>query len=178
MCRTATIEAGSSKTKRALTDFPSPRAQLLDTLLHNILTNPDEAKYRSFKAENARIAQDVLAIPGGTDFLVQAGFGRRTVEFKAEWYIAPPGFLSEWGWRKLELARKVLRERLGESDWRAEIEKERKIREDEEEKSRVKRALAEAEEDRLRVAQRVEQDRRARSAQATAAATASFSDGD
>lgn len=156
------------------TILPSP-SQLLNTLLHNILDHPEEVKYRSFKAENARISRDVLAVPGGQDFLVQAGFGRRTVAFKAEWYVAPPGSLSDWGWRKLELASKVLQDRVGESEWRADMERDRKSREEDEEKNRVKRALLEAEEDRQRVADRVQRERRVRAAEAAAALSSSAS---
>ncbi|CAO1627473.1 unnamed protein product [Parajaminaea phylloscopi] len=147
--------------------------RLLDTLLHNILEHPADLKYRSFKAENPRISRTLLDVSGGIDYLVQAGFGRRTVDFKAEWYVAPPESMSTWGWRKLELAGKVLRDRLGEAEWRADLEKERKSREDEEEKGRVKRALLEAEEDRNRVAQRVERERRARGPPAAAPARSS-----
>lgn len=75
-----------------------------------------------------------------------------------------PTELPDFRWRKVELAHRVLKERVAESEERAAREVERKQREEEVEKNRAKRALDEAREDRDRVAMRAERDRIARAA--------------
>ncbi|PWN23660.1 hypothetical protein BCV69DRAFT_279590 [Microstroma glucosiphilum] len=162
----------------------------LDTLLSNILSHPTEEKYRSFKSENPRLQRSVLSVPGGTDYLLQAGFGTRTVEFKQQWYlhssVQPPSTSSEASpasasaspststststvssgnaqkWRRLQLAHRVLQERLGESEERAVQKREQARREAEVEKNRAARVLQEAQEDRERVALRAQRERLAR----------------
>lgn len=166
--------------------------QTLDTLLSNILSHPTEEKYRSFKSENPRLQRSVLSVPGGTDYLLQAGFGTRTVEFKQQWYlhssVQPSSTSSEASstsasattsaspspstsassansaqkWRRLQLAHRVLQERLGESEDRAVQKREQARREADVEKNRAARVLQEAQEDRERVALRAQRERLAR----------------
>lgn len=145
--------------------------QTLDTIIGNILTHPEDPKYRSFKSENKRIQSSLLSLSGGSAYLLQAGFGTRTVDFKQEWYISssmqPPSASpstsssqDELRWRKLQLASKVIKEKLGDSQDRADRQKERDAIEKEVEKNRAARVLAEAQEDRERVAQRAARERR------------------
>lgn len=167
--------------------MPILYSQLLDTLIGNVLDHPEEDKYRSFKDENPRISKTVLTVSGGPEYLLEAGFGARTVAFKKEWFIQSPQIdssnntaapatsssssstmlsssrpLSQRQLSRLSCARRVLRERLDESQGRADAAKERLKREEEIEKSRVQRALAEAEEDRERVKRRSERERAVR----------------
>jgi hypothetical protein len=60
----------------------------LSTLFHNILTHPNEPKYRRVRRSNASISF-VLSRPGGEAFLTYAGFGP-TVEKSVEYIIMPP----------------------------------------------------------------------------------------
>lgn len=145
--------------------------QTLSMLISNILQNPADPKYRSFKSQNARIQRTVLSLSGGQAYLLLAGFGTRTTDFKQEWFVSTavqpvagetPSQLQDFRWRKLELAHRVLRERLADSEDRAQREVERKQREEDFEKNRARRALDEAREDRDRVALRAERESLAR----------------
>ncbi|CAO1631121.1 unnamed protein product [Sympodiomycopsis kandeliae] len=136
--------------------------QTLQMLISNIISNPTETKYRSFKSQNTRIQRTLLSAQGGIAYLLLAGFGTRTVDFKEEWYLSttirPPPFVDS-RWHKLELALKVLKERKDETEYRATRETERKNQEAEIEKNRSKLALEQAREDRERVQQRAARER-------------------
>lgn len=79
--------------QRVLAD--TARAPLaLDTVLRifrNIVGAPEEPKYRTLKAENKTVKDKVLAVSGGREMLLAAGFDRRNVGELArpEIYVLP-----------------------------------------------------------------------------------------
>ena len=65
--------------------------ELLEKLVSNILTHPDEPKYREFKAANPTISKKVLKVPGGLEFLNAAGFSTKVVQFEEIWQLHGSG---------------------------------------------------------------------------------------
>jgi hypothetical protein len=49
-------------------------------LLNNIVTKPEQAKYRTINLENATIKKKITIKPGGMNVLIAAGFVRNEVE--------------------------------------------------------------------------------------------------
>ena len=65
--------------------------ELLEKLVSNILTHPDEPKYREFKASNPTISKKLLKVPGGLEFLNAAGFSTKVVQFEEIWQLHGSG---------------------------------------------------------------------------------------
>ena len=78
--------------------------ELATKLASNIVQNPDEPKYRRFKASNPAISKKLLKQPGGVDLVLAMGF--RTVVFEMEEHWTADG--SELQRRKLGEALEVL----------------------------------------------------------------------
>ena len=49
-------------------------ARTCETMLRNIVMDPNEARYRTVKVQNMRFIREVTKVPGATDALVAAGF--------------------------------------------------------------------------------------------------------
>ena len=47
---------------------------ILDKLLGNILSNPDEPRYRKVNTRNKRLAAELFSVPGARQLLLQIGF--------------------------------------------------------------------------------------------------------
>lgn len=57
--------------------------QCIDTLakyVGNIVTNPDEEKYRKIRLSNRHFAERVRGVEGGYEFLIGAGFAEQTID--------------------------------------------------------------------------------------------------
>ena len=65
--------------------------ELLERLVSNILTHPDEPKYREFKASNPAISKKLLKVPGGMEFVNAAGFSTKVVQFEEIWQLHGSG---------------------------------------------------------------------------------------
>lgn len=65
-------------------------SQLLHTLINNIVQNPQEAKFRSFKPTQPKIARDIFSVPGGPELLIEAGFRKKVVSFVESWSLPEP----------------------------------------------------------------------------------------
>jgi len=65
--------------------------ELLEKLVSNILTHPDEPKYREFKASNPAISKKLLKVPGGMEFVNAAGFSTKVVQFEEIWQLHGSG---------------------------------------------------------------------------------------
>ncbi|KAI8802302.1 hypothetical protein BJ742DRAFT_778419 [Cladochytrium replicatum] len=60
--------------------------RLLSTMLHNILANPRDPKFRSLKVRN-RLVQKIMAAPEAVDLFVLMGFYQRVREFEEVWWL-------------------------------------------------------------------------------------------
>ena len=61
--------------------------ELLEKIVSNILSQPDEPKYRQFKASNPAISKKLLKVPGGMEFVNAAGFSTTVVQFEEHWQL-------------------------------------------------------------------------------------------
>lgn len=90
---------------------------LVHTLANNIVTHPDEDKYRSFRATQPRIARDMLALDGAQDLLVCMGFRTRTRDFQQEWFVPDAATWkapSSLGFKKLAWSTETIAARMAE----------------------------------------------------------------
>ena len=60
-------------------------------LVTNIVENPDEPKFRQFKASNAAISKKLIKVPGGVDLLLAAGFTTTVVDMEEHWQLLGSG---------------------------------------------------------------------------------------
>mmetsp|Transcript_8393 Transcript_8393/g.16870 ORF Transcript_8393/g.16870 Transcript_8393/m.16870 type:complete len:193 (-) Transcript_8393:98-676(-) len=65
--------------------------ELLEKIVSNILSQPDEPKYRQFKASNPTISKKLLKVPGGREFINAAGFSTAVVQFEEVWQLLGSG---------------------------------------------------------------------------------------
>ena len=107
------------------------------------------------------IAAQVLTVPGGTEYLIEAGFRKRVVEMQEHWCLPPSNpsdrsltgpklinGISERGWTRLRVAQRALRGRIDEVAEQAERIERNAEAEAEIERNRKARALDEFHEDR------------------------------
>ena len=60
--------------------------QTLTKILENIVQQPDELKFRSLKARNQKLKQEVLQCPGADLILLEIGFRKKVKDFE-EYYV-------------------------------------------------------------------------------------------
>ena len=65
--------------------------EILEKLVSNIVKEPDEPKYRQFKASNPAISKKVLKVAGGLEFVMAAGFTTTVVQFEEHWQVLGSG---------------------------------------------------------------------------------------
>lgn len=117
--------------------------QLINTLLDNILNNPTETRYRSFKALQPKIAREVLALEQGRALLVEIGFRTRTKDFTQEWFIPEEWRRGSFGMQKIEWSQELINNKMLEYEENAERVRVNKEKEKNVEASRkVSRAIA------------------------------------
>lgn len=122
------------------------------TLINNIITHPDEAKYKKIRTNNPAIRKKLLQCPGAQDLLLALGFRTKVIEFEEFWIVddspivhrmLADGLLAlerykELTETKIERNAKIRRERLANmNDDRAkvlaDIEADKQARRDREE---------------------------------------------
>ena len=76
-------------TKISQQDPPTALAaiELMLKLINNIVANPDDPKFRKFRANNPTISQKLIRCPGGQDLLVALGFRTKVFEFEEHWVV-------------------------------------------------------------------------------------------
>jgi hypothetical protein len=94
--------------------------QLTHTLLENILKHPTEAKYRSFKAAQPKIAREILALEEGKALLVEIGFRTKTQGFQQEWFIPTEWKEGSLGLKKVEWSSELVQTKMQEFEENAE----------------------------------------------------------
>ena len=122
------------------------------TLVNNIITHPDETKYKKIRTNNPAIRKKLLQCPGAQDLLLALGFRTKVIEFEEFWIVddspvvhrmLADGLLAlerykELTETKIERNAKIRRERLANmNDDRAkvlaDIEADKQARRDREE---------------------------------------------
>lgn len=95
--------------------------KLLLTLIDNVVSHPQELKYRHFKANQPKIAAVVLSQSSAVDILVEAGFRTRTHDFQQQWFVPEDWKPGVWAWTRLQVTADSLREKAQEWESQAEM---------------------------------------------------------
>ena len=123
--------------------FYCPVPKLVHTLVNNIVSHPSEAKYRTFKETQPKIAREVLSLTAGKALLVEIGFRVRTREFQREWFVPLEWTEDSPGMKTLHTSLELLTAKIAEY-------------EDNEERKRLKGEAEKAVEAKRKVSLRLE----------------------
>lgn len=132
----------------------------LITLTDNIISNPNEQKYRSVKLRNPTIKRDVVDVNGGTDYLHLCKFASVRRDFQE--FLVFPDSPNPAQWSALKLGNEILKTaKISWTESSESMENLRKKEEEEEEERKVK-AMLKIKEDREAVRVRAERESLAR----------------